>query len=290
MKQNQMFGLLAFALLQSCIFAGPTGSRVLAVQRKAPCSQAASEAAAEAQLPPLIQATTLESDYKAMTGLGLAFTSLSSRKDPGQAFENILCSCVRLQAGGHYGSGSIFKLLENEIIIVSNRHVLQYWNEDSYVTFFNGAVMRGALLGLSEETDAGFLCIPTVNFTYQELLKYRNVRTPAEAAAGKSPDVHTACTEGMAEGSGIFFVDMATDWREPVRLDGEVIAPLIDLEDFQTEMLYGKGEAVPGMSGSGVFDDYGNYAGMLTGGTLQGEIAALPVQVICEEYEKIVSE
>ncbi len=54
------------------------------------------------------------------------------------------------------------------------------------------------------------------------------------------------------------------------------------------EMLYGKGNAVPGMSGSGVFDRYGNYVGMITGGTLQGEIAAVPVEVIEEEFEKVI--
>lgn len=226
----------------------------------------------EEQLPPLIQATTLESDYKAMTGLGLAFTSLSPREDLQQAFENVLCSCVRIRVEGHYGSGSIYKMTENEIIIVSNGHVLQYWNEDSYVTFFNGTVMGGALLGVSGEADVGFISVSTADFTYEELLCYRNVREAAKL---------------LLEGEGIFFADMATDWRTPVCVSGEIISPLIYLEDFQSEMLYGKGEAVPGMSGSGVFDGYGCYLGMVTGGTLQGEIAAVPAETIAQEYEKI---
>ena len=67
-----------------------------------------------------------------------------------------------------------------------------------------------------------------------------------------------------------------------------MIEPLIYLEDFQREMLYGKGEVLPGMSGSGVFDGYGHYLGMLTGGTLQGEIAAVPAKTIYDEFLRIV--
>lgn len=47
-------------------------------------------------LPPLIQATTLESDYRTMARLGLAATSCSEQGDLRQAYENVLCSCVRI--------------------------------------------------------------------------------------------------------------------------------------------------------------------------------------------------
>ncbi len=60
----------------------------------------------------------------------------------------VLGSCVRIQAEGHHGSGSIYRLLEDEIIIVTNWHVLQYWNEDSYVTFFNGAGGSGKVMDI----------------------------------------------------------------------------------------------------------------------------------------------
>ena len=283
MKQKKLLCLLFFLLLQNGIWAELPGHGAYVAQEEVLLSEISKGDIM--QLPPLIQATTLEGDYKAMADLGLAFTSLSSQEDPGQAYENILCSCVRVQVDGHYGSGSIFRLLENEMIIVTNRHVLQYWNEDSYVTFFNGAVVGGTPIGVSKEADVGFVSIPVASFTYEELLGYRNVRVPVKAVTGKEADT---CIEVLSEGSGIFFVDMATDWTDPMRIDGSVIAPLIYLEDFQTEMFYGKGEAIPGMSGCGVFDDYGNYVGMMTGGTLQGEIAAVPVQVIIVEYEKIV--
>ena len=53
-------------------------------------------------------------------------------------------------------------------------------------------------------------------------------------------------------------------------------------------MLYGNGDAIPGMSGCGVFDGHGYYLGMLSGGTLQSEVAAVPAQTIYVQYEEIV--
>lgn len=224
-------------------------------------------------LPPLIQVTTPESDYKALAYLGLMNTPVVEEENAQQVFENVLCSCVRIQVEGHHGSGSIYRMLEDEIIIVTNRHVLQYWNEDSYVTFFNGAVGEGQLLGMAEDADVGFISVPTTDFTWQELMNYRNVRQNLE----------------FVTSDDFLSIDIATDIWNPEMFQGEVISPSVYLEDFETEMLYGKGYAKPGMSGGGVFDEYGYYLGMMTGGTLQDEIAAVPAETIIQEYRTITN-
>lgn len=240
-------------------------------------------AAEEGERRCLIQATSLEEDYRGAAKLGLLVTRRAAGGEVEEAFENVLCSCVRVKVEGHYGSGSIYKMLEDEVIIVTNRHVLQYWNEDSYVTFFNGRAAGGTLLGVSEEADLGFIRIPTAGFTYEELLIFRNIRIP------QNPENETASENVPAEGSELFMVDIASKWNTPVMMEGQLISPFIYLEDFQTEMLYAKGEAIPGMSGGGVFDAYGNYLGMLTGATLQNELAAVPAETITKEYENIIS-
>ncbi len=227
------------------------------------------------KLPPLIQTTTLEEDYRAITGLGLAFTPLSPEEDLEQTFGNILCSCVRLQANGHYGSGSIYRVEADAIVIVSNRHLLEYWDEDSFVTFPGGAAQDGEVIGLSEEADVGFLSVSIDDFSWEELLALKNVR-PLKESSGR-PRAETP-------GRGLLLVDMASDPYHPAMKQGAVISAHTYLEDFGMEMLYGTGEALPGMSGSGVFDGYGNYLGMLTGATVGGEIAAVPADVIDREY------
>lgn len=240
-------------------------------------------AAEEGEMGCLIQATSLEEDYRGAAKLGLLVTRRAVGGEVEEAFENVLCSCVRVKVEGHYGSGSIYKMLEDEVIIVTNRHVLQYWNEDSYVTFFNGRAAGGTLLGVSEEADLGFISIPTAGFTYEELLTFRNIRIP------QISETETTSEKVSAEDNRIFMIDIASNWNIPAMMEGILIYSYTYLEDFHTEMLYAKGEAIPGMSGGGVFDAYGNYLGMLTGATLQNELAAVPAETITKEYEKIIS-
>ena len=177
----------------------------------------------------------------------------------------VIESCVRVQAEGHYGSGSIYELSEEDIIIVTNRHVLQYWNEDSYVTFFNGAVGSGRIIGLSETADVGFLSINRAFLTEEE--------TQELCAVERSEAV-------LSRGDVLYMVDLASDVWQPVAYEGQVLEPYKYLEEFGTEMLYGESLFKPGMSGCGVFDREGKYVGMLTGGTEQNEIAAVPASSI----------
>lgn len=267
-KKKRVCWFLLAVVVWGSVLGGMEGSSVMA--------------AGEGEMRHLIQVTSLEEDYRGAAKLGLLVTRRTVGGEMQEAFENVLCSCVRVKVEGHYGSGSIYKMLEDEIIIVTNRHVLQYWNEDSYVTFFNGRTAGGTLLGTSQEADLGFIRIPTAGFTYEELLAFRNIRIsqPPEdgAASEKAPD----------EGSELFMIDIASKWNAPVMMQGQLISPRTYLEDFQTEMLYAKGEAIPGMSGGGIFDAYGTYLGMLTGATLQTEIAAVPAETISQEYENII--
>ncbi len=249
----------------------------------------APEESRQQDLPPLIQTTTLEEDYKARVRLGLSFTRQVQEENPEQAFGNILCSCVRLQANEHYGSGSIYLLKEDQLIIVSNRHLLQYWDEDSFVTFVSGAAESGEVIGLSEEADVGFLSVPIDRFSWQELLELRNVRPLRKDMKSDENRVMSGEweAESLSPGKKLLLIDMASDAYHPVMKKGEMISDAFYLEDFGMEMLYGTGEALPGMSGSGVFDGYGNYLGMLTGATDRGEIAAVPADVIHEAYEML---
>ncbi len=190
-------------------------------------------------------------------------------------FESIRGCCVRVQADGHHGSGIIYQLTEDEIVIATNRHVLQYWNEDSYVTFFNGAVGSGRAIALSEKADVGFISVYTSFLTEEE--REGLVRADKEK-------------ELPGAGTKIYMVDMASDVWNPVIYEGEVLESERYLEDFGMEMLYGEAASKPGMSGTGVFDAKGRFLGMLTGGTDANEIAAVPAAVLEEEYERLKKE
>ncbi len=188
------------------------------------------------------------------------------------SLESVQGCCVRVQVNGHHGSGIIYRITEDEIIVATNRHVLQYWDEDSYVTFCNGAVGNGRRTVLSESADVGFISIYTAFLT-----------------DGERKDLKAAdrIKESPAEGMKIYMIDMASDLWNPVVYEGEVLSSQRYLEDFGMEMLYGEAASKAGMSGTGVFDSGGRLLGMLAGGTDANEIAAVPAAVLEEEYEKI---
>lgn len=231
--------------------------------------------AKETDMGRLIQSTTLEEDYQALVHLGLTGTPLLEEEDQAAAFANVLGSCVRIQGGGHYGSGNIYALTEDDIIIVTNRHVLEYFDGEGFVTFFNGRTADGRILGWGEEADVGFISVPAGPFPFEELLGLKSVR------------MRDGDCEGLNASGSFFIVDAAGSPDSPVLCEGRILDERKYLDDYGRDMLYGACWAVPGMSGSGIFDLYGNYIGILSGGTLQGEIAGVPADEIGEIYREV---
>ena len=213
--------------------------------------------------------------YRMMAYGGLLSTPKQMTADIEQAYEKVLCSAVRIQGNGYYGSGSIFKMTANEMIIVTGRHVLTDFDEESYVTFFNGRMAKAKLLGISSEYDVGFLSVSCESFSEKELLYYRNVRIGEKEY------------DSIKKNDCFFMIDLATDVNNPVYCEGGVVDKEKYLEDYGVKMLYADGYAVGGMSGCGVFDERGNYIALLSGSTEQGELAAVPITAIMAEYEKI---
>lgn len=228
----------------------------------------------EQKMGRLIQTTTLEEDYQALVHLNLTDTPVLAEENIDKAYANVLCSAVRIQCGRHYGSGSIYVMTEEEIIVVSNKHVLQYFDEESYVTFWDGRSESGRIMGISREADVGFISISTSDFTYEELLQLKSVRKQQDAF------------DNVKENTCFFMIDAASDSFAPVLYTGSVIDKNRFLSEYGMEMIYGNAPAVPGMSGTGLFDCYGNYIGILSGGTEHNEIAGVPLPVIEEEYHK----
>lgn len=197
-----------------------------------------------------------------------------SAADEEQAFANVLCSCVRIQGEGYYGSGNIYQIADEQMIIITNRHVLEHFGKDSYVTFFDGKCVAGEVLFLSDNYDLGFLAVDKTAFSEEGLAEYCCVSSSSEIY------------DTLEKNDGIFMVDIATDIYEPQKFSGEIMDSMKYLEDYGQEMLYGDSYAKEGMSGCGVFDVYGNYLATLSGGTSYNEIAAVPLKAIEAEYKK----
>ena len=109
-------------------------------------------------LPPhLIQSVTEQDLYEGMVCLGMLECPVLQEADCEKAFENVKDCVVRVIMGNAYGSGIIWKLTPDKVVIATNRHVLDYWRDlDGYVYFPQGYYVDACILGVSGRQDVGF--------------------------------------------------------------------------------------------------------------------------------------
>lgn len=233
--------------------------------------------AAEDSRGPLIQATTFQEEYEGMVSLDGLRTPVLEEADADRAFANVQAGIVQIFAGSYYGSGVIWKMDEEKLILISNRHLLSGWNEKSRVVFSGGASAGGELLWLSDACDLGFLRVAVSDMEYDDLIGLREVNRDDTAFLG------------LKNGDSVFCAGSAETVGESM-YEGTVADPRRYIEAFGAYMLYCFCDGRPGMSGGGTYDAFGNFVGMLTGGTQENETASVPVNVILEEYKKLPEE
>lgn len=234
-------------------------------------------AAREYDMPPhLIQTVTEQDVYEGMVSLGMLECPVLDEADCEEAYENVRSCVVRINMGNAYGSGIIWKLTPDRVIIATNRHVLDYWQDlNSFVYFSQGYSLDAHIAGMSEKQDVGFLEIDNRQFTYHELKELKSV----------CADV--CVYERLRQGDEIFCAGSGSETGEILYYEAVVEDTRRYIADFDAYMLYGHGYAREGMSGGGIFDGYGHLIGMITGGTLQNEIAGVPLADIAEAYKNI---
>ena len=227
--------------------------------------------------PHLIQTVTQQDNYESMIRLGILECPVLETADCEKAYENVKSCVVRVGMGNAYGSGILWKLTPDQVIIATNRHVLDYWrDEDSYILFPQGYYMEAGIIGVSDQYDIGFLAVDNRQFTYRELESLR------------SASVETDVYEQLEQGDAMFCAGAGPETGEMLFYQAQLEDTHRYIADFDAYMLYGYGFARTGMSGGGIFDGYGHLIGMVTGGTLQNEIAGVPLPDLAEAYRDIV--
>ncbi len=168
-----------------------------------------------------------------------------------------------------YGSGVLFDVRGDKLIVLTNYHVLVY-GESGNLYFTDGTDAPFSLLYGDRERDVAFLEVAASNLTEETLQKIRLVCCLPEDSRVFQKGMELGLL-GMGE----------TDWRGT---KGTLLDSCWYLDDFGMEMLYLEGDAKPGMSGGAVLDERGYYIGMITGSN-GGETAAVPLAIIEEVYE-----
>lgn len=184
---------------------------------------------------------------------------------------------VSIFAEGTAGSGIIWELTPEQVIIVSNRHVLTQAGEAA-VTFYDGTTMQAQLCGYSTQYDIAFLQV-----AQQEMPK--------------------ALQETLTQA----LYPLELYWQERAQAgvsirqlggDGQVyegsITNIEYIPKFDTDMLVTSCYAKAGMSGGGVYDGEGWLLGMITGGEAAGTGSkeawitySLPSYLIAQEWQAL---
>lgn len=244
--------------------------------------KAEAEEAESSPAPHLIQTVTEQDIFEGQLALGFLESPVLAESNCTLAYENVKNCIVRIHMGNAYGSGVVFRITPKNVIIVTNKHVLAYWDEPvSYIQFPQGYFTEAVILGTSEEHDIGFLAVDNQEFDYEELTQLRYVHWNMEQYQEMKPGDAIFCTgagdEAEADGTDSFY-------------QGSVGDMYYYIDDFEEYMIYAYGYAREGMSGGGTFDSYGNFIGMISGATMSGETASVPLPTILEAYGNIGTE
>lgn len=232
---------------------------------------------------PLIQTTTYEEEYCGAVRLG-AFTmpEIIDKKED-KLYEEASNCVVRIVMGQYAGSGLIWCMEEDGMVLASNKHLLR---ESAYgsVMFSNGMALQAEVLGFSQEYDLGFLFIP------RERLKAEILRD---------------CYEVRKTQEGMIQVEEQLEERKIIQIASsqQVAADcykgkskkIVFVPEFQAFMLETECFSKAGMSGGGVFDEKGYLLGMIAGGQVDKDDLAreskitysIPAWQIEEEYNKL---
>ena len=236
---------------------------------------------------------------ESMYVLDLFRTPLTETEDADRAYDEMRYCTVQLHAGTTFGTGCIYEIRKDEIIIVSNRHVIENWTalplpegdaitqemiedvilsrsplERGYVLFYDGSVALAELIGVSDEWDVGFLRVPLTQIPAERLIFLRSLRLEENMAARADEQIFAYASKDIAvtfTSRNISMRSKDTGIAQTIH-EGSVIYPDAYIEQFRTTMLFALCKAEAGMSGGGIFDLRGRYLGIVTGGNDRGEM------------------
>ena len=232
---------------------------------------------------PLIQATTYEEEYCGAVRLG-AFTmpEIIDKKED-RLYEEASGCVVRIVMGQYAGSGLIWRMEEDGMVLVTNKHLLR---ESAYgiVTFSNEMALQAEVLYFSQEYDLGFLFIP------REVLHADILRNCYEVRKTKEGIKQTG--EQLEEQK---IIQIASSQQVAADCYKGTSKKIVFVPEFQAFMLETECFSKAGMSGGGVFDEKGYLLAMIAGGEVdkddlvrESEITySIPVWQIEDEYHKL---
>lgn len=233
---------------------------------------------AQEERPRLIQTTTPGEEWEAVTALDILQvgpTAEEGERGLLQAQEANLPAVVQIDTGHYRGSGVIFEITGDYVIILSNKHLLEYDN-GARVTFHGGRQVQAEAIRLSTRYDMGIVTVSCENIPQEERMRLKRICFNSE------------CSANTESGDDLFIIGSREGPGANVYV-GTIADPWWYSSDFNTHMLFNHCNAEHGISGGGTFDVHGHYLGMLSAGN-GSDTLSLPLTTILEEYPVLIQE
>ncbi len=178
-------------------------------------------------------------------------------------------SIVGVEAGGFKGSGVLYDMDEDGMVILTAAHVVESAEDGVEVFFGEQTQVEGVIYAVSEHSDVAFIQVPSQALPPKKRAEFIPVKVDKQAF------------DGIQAEDAVKMLGAGGAAREGVMLE-----PWIYVEDFSQYMMLIQGQADGGMSGGGVFDGNGCFLGIVCGANDAGEVAVLPLSIITAEYEE----
>lgn len=219
-----------------------------------------------------------QGDSETLAGNGSSLTEntdegIQENSEAWQSYNQVRNSIVKIDMGEISGSGVVFTIDEDEIVIVSSGHLLEQY-DSGIVTFSNGAIAVGWVQGISSASDVGFMTVLISDLDEEKTSRIETVKYDLEYF------------EKITDGTEIFQVGSTSGVAADFYL-GSISAKEWYFEEFDSYMLYNFCKATPGMSGGGCFTNDGKLIGLVSGSYME-ESCALPLPAIIEAYEEVM--
>lgn len=173
---------------------------------------------------------------------------------------------VQLRSGDVIGSGVLWKVSGDRLVVATAAHILAMGNGNVEVTFSDGWSTTVSEYRVTNQ-DLVFLFVELQGISQGQLEQYKLVNADEEGSVE------------LQRGDDIILMGSATGVAADA-YEGEVTEPWIYVEDFGEHMIVVRADAEVGMSGGGLFDEEGRFWGILCGKSADREAAVLPVSVI----------
>ena len=200
--------------------------------------------------------------------LGALFFCSDKKKK--QLESMMLGSCVKIYTNIGYGSGMVYCINDDEVIVATAAHVLEGFDENARIEFCDGSSYSGLLCDVDEIIDVGIVSVLKSNISEETIKSIKEVNITQDAFTNEPSYTHQKSTEYCV------MYDLFGENGIIKRVPGKVTSMSEYVYEYDRHMLCGQNaDVTEGMSGCPIFTEDGYLLGMLQAGNHEGDFRGI---------------